>query len=185
MFRESLESGSKTAALGMSMVKISNETTWSTYLASRLETNGKISDISETIDSPANAEKAGIPLVSDLHFKSGADFNGTWFKLIRRGDTFTGYASDDGVTWTKVGSKTIEMAQDIYVGFAVDANKAANSLENLSTAKFSNIAIHEEFTDVDYNLEHITTSGADYAAVGTDFTTQLTADSGYHLPGCN
>lgn len=56
-------------------------------------------------------------------------------------------------------------------------NKAANSLENLSTAKFSNIAIHEEFTDVDYNLEHITTSGADYAAVGTDFTTQLTADS--------
>ena len=102
--------------------------------------------------------------------------------MIRRGDTFTGYASDDGVTWTKVGSKTIEMAQDIYVGFAVDANKAANSLENLSTAKFSNIAIHEEFTDVDYNLEHITTSGADYAAVGTDFTTQLTADSGYHLP---
>lgn len=98
-----------------------------------------------------------------MHFKSGADFNGTWFKLIRRGDTFTGYASDDGVTWTKVGSKTIEMAQDIYVGFAVDANKAANSLENLSTAKFSNIAIHEEFTDVDYNLEHITTSGADYA----------------------
>ncbi len=182
MFRESLESGSKTAALGMSLVKISNETTWSTYLASRLETNGKISDISETIDSPANAEKAGIPLVNDLHFKSGADFNGTWFKLIRRGDTFTGYASDDGVTWTKVGSKTIEMAQDIYVGFAVDANKAANSLENLSTAKFSNIAIHEEFTDVDYNLEHITTSGADYAAVGTDFTTQLTADSGYHLP---
>ena len=49
MFRESLESGSKTAALGMSMVKISNETTWSTYLASRLETNGKISDISETL----------------------------------------------------------------------------------------------------------------------------------------
>ena len=72
--------------------------------------------------------------------------------MIRRGDTFTGYASDDGVTWTKVGSKTIEMAQDIYVGFAVDANKAANSLENLSTAKFSNIAIHEEFTDVDITL---------------------------------
>ena len=67
--------------------------------------------------------------------------------------------------------------------FAVDANKAANSLENFKHGKvFPNIAIHEEFTDVDYNLEHITTSGADYAAVGTDFTTQLTADSGYHLP---
>lgn len=182
MFRETLETGSKTAALGMSMVKISNETTWSTYLASRETTDGNISDISETIDSPESAEKAGIPLVRDLHFKTGAAFNGTWFKLVRRGDTFTGYASDDGVTWTKVGSKTIEMAENIYVGFAVDGNKAANDLNNLSTAKFSNIQIHEEFIDVAYELVNLTTTGADYAAPGVEFTTQLEADKGYKLP---
>ena len=71
MFRETLDTGSKTAALGMSMVKISNETTWSTYIASREKTNGKITKISETIDTPAAAQKAGIPLVRDLHYKTG------------------------------------------------------------------------------------------------------------------
>ena len=182
MFRESLDQGAKTAALGMSMVKISNETTWSTYLAGRDKTDGDISDISETIDSPESASKAGIPLVRDLHYKTGAKFNGTWFKLVRRGDTFTGYASDDGVKWIKVGSKTIEMNQDIYVGFAVDANKAANDLENMTTAKFSNIQVNEEFVDVEYQLDKLTTSGADYAVAGNDFTTQLEADKGYKLP---
>ena len=98
------------------MVKISNETTWSTYLASREKTNGKITKIAETIDTPAAAQKAGIPLVRDLHYKTGATFNGTWFKLVRIGNTFTGYASDDGNTWIKeVGSKTIDMADEIYV----------------------------------------------------------------------
>lgn len=182
MFRETLDTGSKTAALGMSMVKISNETTWSTYLVSRDTTNGNISDISETIDSPESAAKANIPLVRDLHFKTGAQFNGTWFKLVRQGNTFTGYASDDGITWTKVGSKTIEMAEEIYVGFAVDANKVANQLNNLSTAKFSNIEVNEEFAEVSYELTNATTTGADYATVGSDFTTQLEAEKGYKLP---
>lgn len=182
MFRESLTPGSKTAALGMSLVKISNETTWSTYLVGRNTTNGSINTISETIDSPSNAQKAGIPLLADIRFKDGAKFNGTWFKLVRRGNTFTGYSSADGVSWTKVGSKNIDMGQDIYVGFAVDANKAANQLNNLSTAKFSNIQINDEFVDVTYELKNITASGVDYALPGTDFTTQLTAKTGYHLP---
>lgn len=182
MFRDSLEPGAKTAALGMSLVKISNETTWSTYLVGRSTTNGAINTISETIDSPANAQKAGIPLLADIPFKTGAAFNGTWFKLVRRGNTFTGYSSQDGSAWTKVGSKTIEMGQEIYVGFAVDANKAANKLNNLSTAKFSNIQVNDAFIDVVYDLKNITTSGVDYAMPGTDFTTVLEAKNGYHLP---
>lgn len=182
MFRETLDTGSKTAALGMSMVKISNETTWSTYIASREKTNGKITKISETIDTPAAAQKAGIPLVRDLHYKTGATFNGTWFKLVRIGNTFTGYASDDGNTWITVGSKTIDMADEIYVGFAVDGNKAANKINNLSTAKFSNIQINKEFTYVNYELTHITTKGEGYAAAGQDFTAKLVSDDGYNLP---
>ena len=74
------------------------------------------------------------------------------------------------------------MNQDIYVGFAVDANKAANDLENMTTAKFSNIQVNEEFVDVEYQLDKLTTSGADYAVAGNDFTTQLEADKGYKLP---
>ena len=61
------------------------------------------------------------------------------------------------------------MNQDIYVGFAVDANKAANDLENMTTAKFSNIQVNEEFVDVEYQLDKLTASGADYAVAGNDF----------------
>jgi carbonic anhydrase/acetyltransferase-like protein (isoleucine patch superfamily) len=39
-----------------------------------------------------------------------------WLKLVRCGDTFTGYASTDSVTWTSIGSTTISMADDVYIG---------------------------------------------------------------------
>ena len=74
------------------------------------------------------------------------------------------------------------MADEIYVGFAVDGNKAANKINNLSTAKFSNIQINKEFTYVNYELTHITTKGEGYAASGQDFTAKLVSDDGYNLP---
>ena len=74
------------------------------------------------------------------------------------------------------------MADEIYVGFAVDGNKAANKINNLSTAKFSNIQINKEFTYVNYELTHITTKGEGYAAAGQDFTAKLVSDDGYNLP---
>ncbi len=56
-----------------------------------------------------------------------------WLKLVRSGDTFTGYASDDGDTWTELGSQTITMPDTLYVGFAV----TSHSDGNLTTATFS------------------------------------------------
>jgi xylan 1,4-beta-xylosidase len=41
-----------------------------------------------------------------------------WVKLVRRGNTFTGSVSADGAAWTQVGSATITMAQDVYIGLA-------------------------------------------------------------------
>ncbi|BCU78418.1 DUF1349 domain-containing protein [Luteolibacter sp. LG18] len=45
-----------------------------------------------------------------------------WVKLNRTGDVLTGSISDDGVTWTQVGTATISMASGIYVGLAVTSH---------------------------------------------------------------
>jgi len=43
-----------------------------------------------------------------------------WVKLVRTGNTFTGYASPDGATWTQVGTpRTIAMGAVVLVGLAV------------------------------------------------------------------
>jgi len=42
-----------------------------------------------------------------------------WVRLVRSGNTFTSYSSPDGVTWTNVGSVTITMASNVYIGILV------------------------------------------------------------------
>ncbi|MFD0896033.1 hypothetical protein KBB96_08810 [Luteolibacter ambystomatis] len=45
-----------------------------------------------------------------------------WVKLKRTGNVLTGSISDDGVTWSQVGSATISMASEIYAGLAVTSH---------------------------------------------------------------
>ncbi len=56
-----------------------------------------------------------------------------WVKLVRSGNTFTGYVSSQGVTWTQAGSQIIPMASDVLAGLAVTAH---NNTE-LDTATFN------------------------------------------------
>jgi endo-1,4-beta-xylanase len=44
-----------------------------------------------------------------------------WVKLVRTGNTFTGYYSLDGVTWTQQGTATTTMASTVYIGLAVSS----------------------------------------------------------------
>jgi beta-xylosidase len=61
-----------------------------------------------------------------------------WLKLVRSGNTFSGYLSTDGSTWTQVGTnQTVTMAANVYIGLAV--NSATNSA--LATATFDNVSI--------------------------------------------
>jgi RHS repeat-associated protein len=61
-----------------------------------------------------------------------------WVKLIRSGNTFTGYSGPDGVNWTQVGTaQTISMAQNVYVGLAV----SSDTTSALSTATLDNVSI--------------------------------------------
>jgi hypothetical protein len=60
-----------------------------------------------------------------------------WLRMTRRGNTFTGYASDDGITWTTVGAIAIPMAAQASAGLAVTSHDASR----LTTAVFDNTAI--------------------------------------------
>jgi hypothetical protein len=60
-----------------------------------------------------------------------------WVKLTRTGNTFTGYASTDGVSWVQVGtSQTVSMTATVYIGLAV----SAGSNPMLATATFDNVS---------------------------------------------
>ncbi len=60
-----------------------------------------------------------------------------WVRVVRSGNTFTGYVSPDGTTWTEITSYTFTMATNAYVGLAVSSHD--NGV--LSTAVFNNVTV--------------------------------------------
>ncbi|MHB1034538.1 MAG: lamin tail domain-containing protein [Pirellulales bacterium] len=60
-----------------------------------------------------------------------------WVKLNRTGDLFTAYSSPDGAAWSQVGTATITMAANVYIGLAVTSH--ADGL--LTTAVIDNVRL--------------------------------------------
>jgi hypothetical protein len=60
-----------------------------------------------------------------------------WVWILRQGNTFSGWASSDGVHWSFLGSATINMASTAYVGLAVGSNNSTK----LNTSTFTNVAV--------------------------------------------
>jgi hypothetical protein len=59
---------------------------------------------------------------SSSHTSGGSASAPYWVRLVRSGDTFTGYKSSDGSNWTEVGSASITMPSTIFVGLPVTAH---------------------------------------------------------------
>jgi regulation of enolase protein 1 (concanavalin A-like superfamily) len=60
-----------------------------------------------------------------------------WVRLVREGNLFSAYQSQDGSQWTLVGTDTISMPAIVYVGLAVTSHNTAA----IATATFSNVVI--------------------------------------------
>jgi len=72
-----------------------------------------------------------------------------WVRLVRSGNTFTSYSSDNGTTWTQVGTpKTITMANTIYAGMAVTSH--ANG--TLATGVFNDVIVRNITSNPNVNL---------------------------------
>ncbi len=60
-----------------------------------------------------------------------------WVRLVRSGNTFTGYESSNGSSWNEVGSATVSMATDVYIGLAVTSHSGGV----LCTAEIDNVTV--------------------------------------------
>lgn len=61
-----------------------------------------------------------------------------WVRLTRSGNTFTGEYSSNGSSWQTIGSVTMPMLIDVYVGLALTSHNATATC----TANFSNVTIN-------------------------------------------
>ncbi|NJM15542.1 MAG: carbohydrate-binding protein [Bacteroidales bacterium] len=60
-----------------------------------------------------------------------------WVKLVREGDVFTGYSSEDGTSWVAINNVTITMTSNVYIGLAVTSHNDGS----LCTAQFNNVTV--------------------------------------------
>ncbi len=81
---------------------------------------------------------AANPIKLDRRESAGETTTGTagpitaapyWLRLVRSGDTFRGYASADGETWTAIGAYTVVMPEEILVGLSLTANDPPSLVE--------------------------------------------------------
>ncbi len=107
MFRENFSAGSKDA---MMIVTAGGGSVYQR----RLQTSG----LTWNTDGPA----ANLPY---------------WVRLVRLGDTFTGYVSADGHDWKRVDSIAVPMNQTVYVGLALSGH---NNTE-LNSTLFDNVTV--------------------------------------------
>jgi alginate lyase len=60
-----------------------------------------------------------------------------WLRVQRRGNEFTAYQSADGAEWFKVGSSTVKMTNQCFIGLAIAASKK----ETFNTTVFDHVTI--------------------------------------------
>jgi uncharacterized repeat protein (TIGR03806 family) len=60
-----------------------------------------------------------------------------WLKLMRLGDTFTGFISPDGQTWNKVGTMTVPMKKNLFAGLAL----ASHNKTVVNATLFDNVSV--------------------------------------------
>ncbi len=66
-----------------------------------------------------------------------------WVKLVRSGNTITGYYSSNGTTWVLASSASVIMTGSIYIGLY----DTAHSSTSTSTATFDNVALMDAAND--------------------------------------
>ncbi|TDW47988.1 putative secreted protein (Por secretion system target) [Flavobacterium sp. 270] len=136
------------------IAKVNSLTNTSTYAKAGVMFRETLTATSKHTMTDASAG-AGIEFLSRDTTSGTTIFEGVggaapkWVRLVRSGNTFTSYSSDNGTTWTQVGTpRTITMANTIYVGLAVTSH--ANG--TLGTGVFSDVIVRNITPNPNVNL---------------------------------
>lgn len=108
MIRDTLATNSRMVFMGLTG---SNAYRW----ARRTSTGGSV--------STSNSSTGTVP--------------NTWLRLTRAGNVITAYKSSNGTSWTTVGSTTVTLAANCYIGLTV----SSGSTTTLNTSQFSNVSV--------------------------------------------
>src|SRR5262249_58102005 len=76
-------------------------------------------------------------------FTNPVDPTANWLRLIRNGNSFTGYRSVNGHDWLMSGSVTMPMSTTVWVGLVVTAHN--HTLLNTSTFDHVSPSLHAQF----------------------------------------
>jgi len=63
-----------------------------------------------------------------------------WIKLVRAGDTFSGFESVDGKSWTQTGTTTLKLPESIHVGLVASSHVK----DKLCTVKLDQVSISKD-----------------------------------------
>ena len=98
-----------------------------------------------------------------------------WLKIVREGNLFSAFESQDGSQWTLIGADTILMPATAYVGLAVTSHNASLT----ATGTFSNVAASTPATTNKVPTVSISapTTGASYTAPANIVINVAAADS--------
>ncbi len=66
-------------------------------------------------------------------FDGGAGAVGMWLRLARSGDTFTASRSDDGLSWSEIGSVEVAISASAYIGLALSSHEPGATTEAASS----------------------------------------------------
>lgn len=136
------------------IAKVSSLTNTNTYAKAGVMFRETLTPTSKhamtTITAAAGVEFLSRDAVSAATIQQGAA--GTfpkWLRTVRSGNTFTSYTSDNGTTWTQVGTaRTITMGSTIYVGMAVTSHNNGT----LATGVFSDVIVRNITPNPNVNL---------------------------------
>src|ERR1017187_6004519 len=128
-----------------------------------------------------------------------------WIKLVRSGNTFTGYRSTDGTNWTQQGAATLSMASTAYIGLALTSHNnstlCAATFDNVTapgwlisqalvpaglsatsvSANQISLVWNALANATSYNVKRSTTNGGPFAVIASGVTATNYQDGG--LPG--
>jgi regulation of enolase protein 1 (concanavalin A-like superfamily) len=100
-----------------------------------------------------------------------------WLRLVRAGNDFTGYESNDGVTWTPVGTVNLPLPATIHAGLAVTSHNDGV----LCTATFDQLSLAGVDLEPPAAPSGLTASAVSASQIDLAWVDHATGETGFQI----